>query len=94
MIKFEYVRWRNFLSTGNAFTEINICKSPTTLVVGSNSSGKSTFIDAICFALFNKPFRKIKISQLINSINTKDALVEVEFSIGSSQYKVRRGLKL
>ena len=93
MIKFEYVRWRNFLSTGNAFTEINICKSPTTLVVGSNGSGKSTFIDAICFALFNKPFRKIKISQLINSINTKDALVEVEFSIGSSQYKVRRGLK-
>tara|TARA_R110000822_G_scaffold63911_5_gene157051 strand:+ start:1739 stop:3457 length:1719 start_codon:yes stop_codon:yes gene_type:complete len=93
MIKFEYVRWRNFLSTGNAFTEINVCKSPTTLVVGSNGSGKSTFIDAICFALFNKPFRKIKVGQLINSINMKDALVEVEFSIGSSQYKVRRGLK-
>jgi DNA repair exonuclease SbcCD ATPase subunit len=93
MIKFEYVRWRNFLSTGNAFTEIDICKSPTTLVVGSNGSGKSTFIDALCFALFNKPFRKIKIGQLVNSINQKDALVEVEFSIGSSQYKVRRGLK-
>ena len=92
MIKFEYVRWQ-FPIDSNAFTEINICKSPTTLVVGSNGSGKSTFIDAICFALFNKPFRKIKISQLINSINTKDALVEVEFSIGSSQYKVRRGLK-
>lgn len=93
MIKFEYVRWRNFLSTGNAFTEIDICKSPTTLVVGTNGSGKSTFIDALCFALFNKPFRKIKIGQLVNSINQKDALVEVEFSIGSSQYKVRRGLK-
>jgi len=93
MIKFEYVRWRNFLSTGNAFTEIDICKSPTTLVVGTNGSGKSTFIDALCFALFGKPFRKIKIGQLINSINLKDALVEVEFSIGSSKYKVRRGLK-
>jgi len=93
MIKFEYVRWRNFLSTGNAFTEIDICKSPTTLVVGTNGSGKSTFIDALCFALFGKPFRKIKIGQLINSINLKNALVEVEFSIGSSKYKVRRGLK-
>ena len=93
MIKFEYVRWRNFLSTGNAFTEIDICKSPTTLVVGSNGSGKSTFIDALCFALFGKPFRKIKIGQLVNSINLKDALVEVEFSIGASNYKVRRGLK-
>lgn len=93
MIKFEYVRWRNFLSTGNAFTEIDICKSPTTLVVGTNGAGKSTFIDALCFALFGKPFRKIKISQLINSINLKDALVEVEFSIGASKYKVRRGLK-
>lgn len=93
MIKFEYVRWRNFLSTGNAFTEIDICKSPTTLVVGTNGSGKSTFIDAICFALFGKPFRKIKIGQLINSINQKDALVEVDFSIGASKYKIRRGLK-
>ena len=82
-----------FSVNSNAFTEIDICKSPTTLVVGSNGSGKSTFIDALCFALFNKPFRKIKIGQLVNSINQKDALVEVEFSIGSSQYKVRRGLK-
>jgi DNA repair exonuclease SbcCD ATPase subunit len=93
MIKFEYVRWRNFLSTGNAFTEIDVCKAPTTLVVGTNGSGKSTFIDALCFALFGKPFRKIKIGQLINSINLKDALVEVEFTIGASKYKVRRGLK-
>ena len=93
MIKFEYVRWRNFLSTGNVFTEIDICKTPTTLVVGSNGSGKSTFIDALCFALFGKPFRKIKIGQLVNSINQKDALVEVEFSIGASNYKIRRGLK-
>ena len=93
MINFQYVRWRNFLSTGNAFTEIDICKSPTTLVVGANGSGKSTFINALCFGLFGKPFRKIKIGQLVNSINQKDALVEVEFSIGSSKYKVRRGLK-
>ena len=93
MINFQYVRWRNFLSTGNAFTEIDICKSPTTLVVGANGSGKSTFIDALCFGLFGKPFRKIKIGQLVNSINQKDALVEVEFSIGSSKYKIRRGLK-
>ena len=82
MIKFEYVRWRNFLSTGNAFTEIDVCKAPTTLVVGTNGSGKSTFIDSLCFALFGKPFRKIKIGQLINSINLKVALVEVEFTIG------------
>ena len=93
MIKFEKVRWRNILSTGNAFTEVDICKSPTTLVVGTNGSGKSTFIDALSFALFGKPFRKVKVAQLINSINLKDALVEVEFSIGSSEYKIRRGMK-
>ena len=93
MIVFEKVRWRNFLSTGNAFTEIDITKSPTTLIVGSNGSGKSTLIDALTFALFNKPFRKIKVSQLINSINLKDGLVEVEFSIGASKYKIRRGIK-
>jgi DNA repair exonuclease SbcCD ATPase subunit len=93
MIKFEKVRWRNILSTGNAFTEVDICKSPTTLVIGTNGSGKSTFIDALCFALFGKPFRKVKVAQLINSINLKDALVEVEFSIGSSDYKIRRGMK-
>jgi len=93
MIKFEKVRWRNILSTGNAFTEVDICKSPTTLVVGTNGSGKSTFIDALSFALFGKPFRKVKVGQLVNSINLKDALVEVEFSIGSSEYKIRRGMK-
>ncbi len=93
MIVFEKVRWRNFLSTGNAFTEIDIGKSPTTLIVGSNGSGKSTLIDALTFALFNKPFRKIKVAQLINSINQKDGLVEVEFSIGASKYKIRRGIK-
>ena len=93
MIVFEKVRWCNFLSTGNAFTEIDIGKSPTTLIVGSNGSGKSTLIDALTFALFNKPFRKIKVAQLINSINQKDGLVEVEFSIGASKYKIRRGIK-
>ena len=93
MIVFEKVRWRNFLSTGNAFTEIDLGKSHTTLIVGSNVSGKSTLIDALTFALFNKPFRKIKVAQLINSINQKDGLVEVEFSIGASKYKIRRGIK-
>ena len=93
MIVFEKVRWRNFLSTGNAFTEIDITKSPTTLIVGSNGSGKSTLIDALTFALFNKPFRKIKVSQLINSINGKDSLVEVEFSIGQVDFKIVRGIK-
>ena len=93
MILFKSVRWKNFLSTGNAFSEIRLDASPATLIVGSNGAGKSTFLDAICFALFNKPFRKITKTQLVNAVNEKDLLVEIEFSIGSRDYMVRRGFK-
>ena len=93
MITFKTVRWKNFLSTGNAFTEVDLNVSPSTLVVGSNGAGKSTMLDAICFALFNKPFRKITKSQLVNSVNEKDAVVEVHFDIGPAEYKVVRGIK-
>lgn len=93
MILFKKVRWKNLLSTGNAFTEIELNKSPSTLIVGENGSGKSTFIEAISFALYGKPFRKINKPQLVNSINNKQLLVEIEFSIGKKEYLVRRGLK-
>lgn len=93
MILFEKIRFRNFLSTGNQFTEINFNKNPTTLVVGSNGSGKSTLLDALCFGLFNKAFRKITKSQLVNSTNEKDCLVEIEFSIGTNEWKIVRGIK-
>ena len=93
MIKFKTVRWKNFLSTGNAFTEIQLNERPTTLVVGENGSGKSTMLDAICFALFGKPYRNINKPQLVNSINNKECVVELEFSIGKSQYKIIRGIK-
>mgnify|MGYP001172127021 FL=1 len=93
MILFKSVRWKNFLSTGNAFSEIRLDASPATLIVGSNGAGKSTFLDAICFGLFNKPFRKITKAQLVNAVNEKDLLVEIEFSIGSRDYMIRRGFK-
>jgi len=93
MIKFEKIRWKNFLSTGNQFTEICFTKSQTTLIVGTNGAGKSTILDALCFVLFNKPFRKINKPQLVNSMNEKDCLVEIEFTIGSREYLVRRGIK-
>ena len=93
MIIFKSIRWKNFLSTGNAFSEIRLDASPATLIVGANGAGKSTFLDAMCYALFNKPFRKITISQLVNAVNEKDLLVELEFSIGSREYMVRRGRK-
>ena len=93
MILFKTVRWKNFLSTGNAFTEVKLDSSASTLIVGSNGAGKSTMLDAICFALFNKPFRKITKPQLVNAVNEKDTLVEIEFSIGSREYLVRRGIK-
>ena len=93
MIKFQNLRFKNFLSTGNNFTEIDFEKSPTTLVVGHNGAGKSTMLDAMSFALFGKPHRKISKPQLVNSINGKGTLVEVEFSIGKNQYKVIRGIK-
>ena len=93
MIKFKTVRWKNFLSTGGQFTEVRLDRSTTTLVVGENGAGKSTILDAICFCLFNKPFRSINKPQLMNSINGKNLQVEIEFSIGPKDYKVVRGMK-
>jgi DNA repair exonuclease SbcCD ATPase subunit len=93
MIIFETVRWKNFLSTGNNFTEINLNKSPNTLIIGNNGAGKSTILDALCFGLFGKPFRKINKPQLLNSINQQQCVVEIEFSIGQKKYKVIRGIK-
>ena len=93
MITFKYVRWRNFLSTGNNFTEIQLDRSNTTLIIGENGAGKSTILDALCFGLFGKPFRPINKSQLINSVNMTGSMVEVEFEIGSKKIKVVRGIK-
>ena len=93
MINFRKLRFKNFLSTGNNFTEIAFDTTPTTLVVGHNGAGKSTMLDALSFGLFGKPHRKISKNQLINTINAKGTLVEVEFSIGKQNYKVIRGIK-
>ena len=93
MILFEKVRWKNFLSTGNQYSEINFQGKSTTLIVGSNGSGKSTVLDALTFSLFNKPFRKISKGQLVNSTNEKDCRVELEFSVGTISWKVIRGIK-
>ena len=93
MIIFDKIRFRNFLSTGNNFTEINLRQSNTTLIIGGNGSGKSTLLDALCFVLFNKAFRKITKNQLINSTNEKDCVVEIEFNTASSKWMVRRGIK-
>ena len=93
MIKFQIIRWRNLLSTGNVFTEIKLDKSTNTLIVGNNGAGKSTILDALCFGLFGKPFRKINKPNLINSINNADTVVEVEFTIGKKKYLIVRGIK-
>lgn len=93
MIIFEKLKYKNFLSTGNSFTEIDLQAAPTTLVVGQNGAGKSTMLDALSFGLFGKAHRKISKRQLINTINSKDALVEVEFTIGSKKYRIVRGIK-
>ena len=93
MINFKNLRWKNFLSTGNAWTEIDFERSPSTLIIGENGSGKSTLLDALTYALFNKPFRNVSKPQLINSINNKHCLVEINFSIGSKNYLIRRGLQ-
>ena len=93
MIKLKVVRWRNFLSTGNQFLEVNLDKEPMTLIVGKNGAGKSTLIDAITFSLFGKPFKKINKGQLMNTVNEKDLVTEIEFSIGNNEWKIRRGIK-
>jgi len=93
VIHFKTVRYKNFLSTGNIFTQIPIDKNPTTLIVGENGAGKSTFLDAITFSLFGKPFRNINKPQLVNSINEKDCVVEIEFVVGKKNYKIVRGVK-
>ncbi len=93
MILFEKVRWKNFLSTGNHYSEISFTGSGTTLIIGTNGAGKSTVLDALTFSLFGKPFRKINKPQLINSSNEKDCVVEVEFSIGDTDWKVKRGIR-
>jgi DNA repair exonuclease SbcCD ATPase subunit len=93
MIIFRYVRWKNLLSTGNYFTEIKLDNNQNTLVVGSNGSGKSTMLDALCFALFGKAFRAINKPNLLNSINNKDCVVEVEFNANNKSYKIIRGIK-
>ena len=93
MIKLKVVRWKNFLATGNQFLEVNLDKEPMTLIVGKNGAGKSTLIDAITFSLFGKPFKKINKGQLMNTVNEKELITEIEFSIGKSEWKVRRGIK-
>ena len=93
MITFQKIRWKNFLSTGDQFSEIDFQQNATNLIVGTNGTGKSTVLDALTFSLFNKPFRKINKSQLVNATNEKDAQVEVEFDINGRQYLVRRCMK-
>ena len=93
MIVFKKIRYKNFLSTGQQFIEIQLDRAPTTLVVGENGAGKSTMLDALCFGLFQRPFRNIKKDQLINTINEKECIVEVEFIVGQKEYKIIRGIK-
>lgn len=93
MLAFKSVQWKNFLSTGNSPNKVELNKHSTTLIVGKNGEGKSTILDALCFGLFGKPFRNIKKSQLVNSINGKNCVVEIEFAIGNSNYKIVRGTK-
>lgn len=93
MITFKKIRWKNFLSTGNVFTEIDLTKNKTNLIVGKNGAGKSTILDALTFSLFGKPYRKINKPMLVNSINSADCITETEFDIGNNQYKIVRGIK-
>ena len=93
MIHFSNVRWKNFLSTGNTWTEFQLDRNANTLVIGENGSGKSTVLDALCFGLFNRAFRKINKPQLVNSVNERGMLVEVEFTVGQREYKIVRGYK-
>jgi len=93
MIRFKKIKWKNFLSTGNQWIEIDFEKSSTTLIIGGNGAGKSTVLDALTFVLFNKPFRKITKSQLVNTVNEKDCNVEISFTVGTRDYRIVRGIK-
>ena len=93
MIIFKKVRYKNFLSTGQQFIEVQLDRSSKTLVIGENGAGKSTMLDALCFGLFQRAFRNIKKDQMVNSINEKDCVVEIEFIVGKNEYKVIRGIK-
>ena len=93
MITFKKIRWKNFLSTGNQFTEVDFQEKNTNLIIGTNGAGKSTILDALTFSLFNKPFRKINKPQLLNTTNEKDCVVEIEFNVNNREYLVRRGMK-
>ena len=93
MITFKYARWKNFLSTGNTFTEIQLDRNPSTLIIGENGAGKSTILDALCFGLFGKPFRQISKNQLINTVNGQGTVVEIEFETQNKNVKVVRGIK-
>ena len=93
MITFKKVRWKNFLSTGNVFNEVDLQGARTNLIVGTNGAGKSTILDALTFSLFGRSFRKISKSMLVNSVNEKDCIVEIEFGIGKNNYKITRGIK-
>tara|TARA_R110002049_G_scaffold127131_7_gene283603 strand:+ start:3052 stop:4767 length:1716 start_codon:yes stop_codon:yes gene_type:complete len=93
LIKFKTLKWKNFLSTGNVYTELDLDRNPSTLVIGDNGAGKSTFLDALSYALYSKPFRKVSKPQLINSINKKDLKVEIVFTVGQNTYKIIRGSK-
>ena len=93
MLTFKKIKWKNFLSTGDHWTEVNFQDSHTNIVIGTNGAGKSTMLDALTFVLFNKPFRKITKSQLVNTVNEKDCCVEIEFTVNSRDYLVRRSIK-
>ena len=93
MIHFKKVRWKNLLSSGNKFTTIELDRSSTTLIVGENGAGKSTLLDALCYGLYGKGFRNLKKELLVNSINQKEMLIEIEFSIGKKNYKIIRGTR-
>ena len=93
MIIFKKLRWKNFLSTGNLYTEIDLNKHEMSLIVGDNGAGKSTILDALTYSLFGKPFRKVNKPQLVNSITRKDMIVEIEFQVGRTNYKIVRGQK-
>ena len=93
MIQFNKIRWKNLLSTGNAWTEVNLSDTKATLIIGNNGAGKSTILDALTFGLFGRPFRSVNKNQLVNSVNQGGTEVEIEFDIGTKEYIIKRGIK-